>query len=499
MSAEQTPPVSPDAGSIAVPVTVSWDGAFHVNQTVLTTHLWAAPPLRRESPIHDRAFAALRDLKADCARFLPWFSHPVLSVPALEPPTETTTSWDFSHLDPFVEDFMAAAEGRPVVANFATIPHWMFEGAEDVVVSRDPDEIHWQYEQGSDFRDETLAEVADYFFRLASWYIAGGFTDELGRWHESGHRYRFAYWEVLCEPDLNRRMPPEVYTRLYDAVVERLQPLDPEMKFIGLSLSHVHHDPEYFWHFLDAANHQDGIPIDAFSCHFYASPEIVNPFGPEGNADPSTWRSTFFAQADAFVESVAYIQSIARRLAPGARMFLNEIGTYPADIMNPAPQIPAFYWALSGSIHAYLWARLLPMGIDLLGIAEFMDYPGMIPGTSLLDWETGEPNARYAVTQLLLRHFAPGDRAVPTSTGYPGFPDARLHAQGLTRPDGSRSLLLVSKWDEPIELDLSGTGMSGASGEHVHVGTRGIASFRCGDTLRLEPHATVVLTSTSAT
>ncbi|MET8524029.1 hypothetical protein [Nocardioides sp. NPDC004968] len=485
--------LAPPTHAPAVPVDIAWDEIIATSNTVLTTHLWAAPPLRRESPIHDRAFAALRDLKADYARFLPWFSHPVLSVPALEAPTKATTSWDFAQLDPFVEDFMAAAEGRPVVANFATIPHWMFTNADHVEVSRDVDTIHWDYEQGTDFRDDTLAEVADYFFRIASWYMAGGFTDELGVRHESGHHYRFAYWEVLCEPDLNRRMPPEVYTRLYDAVVQRLRTLDPDMRFVGLSLSHVHHDPEYFWHFLNPANHAPDISVDAFSYHFYASPEIVNPFGAEGNADHSTWRSTFFAQADAFVEHVAYIRSIANRLAPDAKTFLNEIGTYPADVMNAAPKIPAHYWALSGSVHAYLWARVLPLGIDLLGVAEFMDYPGMIPGTSLIDWESGEPNARYDVTKLLLDHFGPGDRLLETSAGYPGFPDARVHVQAMRTHDGSRKLLMISKWDEPVHLDLTSVGAGVL--EQIHTTTAGSANERfAGGTLHLRPHATAVLT-----
>lgn len=485
--------LAPPTHAPAVPVDIAWDEIIATSNTVLTTHLWAAPPLRRESPIHDRAFAALRDLKADYARFLPWFSHPVLSVPALEAPTKATTSWDFAQLDPFVEDFMAAAEGRPVVANFATIPHWMFTNADHVEVSRDVDTIHWDYEQGTDFRDDTLAEVADYFFRIASWYIAGGFTDELGVRHESGHHYRFAYWEVLCEPDLNRRMPPEVYTRLYDAVVQRLRTLDPDMRFVGLSLSHVHRDPEYFWHFLNPANHAPDISVDAFSYHFYASPEIVNPFGAEGNADHGTWRSTFFAQADAFVEHVAYIRSIANRLAPDAKTFLNEIGTYPADVMNAAPKIPEHYWALSGSVHAYLWARVLPLGIDLLGVAEFMDYPGMIPGTSLIDWESGEPNARYDVTKLLLDHFGPGDRLLETSAGYPGFPDARVHVQAMRTHDGSRKLLMISKWDEPVHLDLTSVGAGVL--EQIHTTTAGSANERfAGGTLHLRPHATAVLT-----
>ncbi|MFI9402097.1 hypothetical protein [Nocardia sp. NPDC052316] len=447
-------PIAPAAPPATV--AVNWAETIGTSRTTLTTHLWTAPPLRRESPIHDKAFDALRELRVDFARFLPWFSHPRVAVAELTPPTATETSWNFELLDPFVEDFVAAAEGRPIVANFATIPTWMFVTPEPVAIAEDPDEIHWHYEQGSELRDPTCGEVADYFYRIASWYIAGGFTDELGRRHESGHRYRFAYWEVLCEPDIGHRLSPETYTKLYDAVVTRLAPLDPDMKFIGLSLSHVHHQPEYFWHFLDSANHADGARIDAFSYHFYAQPEIANPFGPAGNAPSSHWRDIFYAQADAFLDQVRFIDSIRRRLAPDTATFINELGTYPADVMNPAPEIPDAYWALSASVQSYLWCKLIESGIDLVGISEFIDYPGMIPGVTLLDWETGAPNARYHALALLLRHFAEGDALAATTTGV--FPDPRIHAQAFVTAAGRRKLLLVNKTAEPVTVAIPHVG-----------------------------------------
>ncbi|MGW0158679.1 hypothetical protein ACWDUN_05085 [Mycobacterium sp. NPDC003323] len=434
---------------MTIPVHVDWQRSTGVSRTTLTTHLWTAPPLRRGSPVHDRAFGALRDLRADLVRFLPWFSHPRLSVPQLEPPTVTETHWNFGHLDPFVEDFMAAAEGRAVVANFATIPAWMF--TDPVDVPADPDEIVWDYERGTEFRDPTLTEVAEYFYRIASWYIAGGFTDELGGRHESGHRYRFAYWEVLCEPDM-RGMTPQTYTALYDAVVRRLQPLDPQMKFVGLSLTHMHRDPEYFWTFLDPANHHDGRAPHAMSYHFYAHPEIIDPTAPELNAPESHWRDIYFAQVEGFIEQVRLIDSIRRRIAPDTRTFINEVGTFPADLMNPEPEISQEYWRLSAAVQSYLWARLLEIGVDLVGIAEFMDYPAMIPGVSLIDWETGEPNARYDALAYLLRHFGPGDTLVATAAGHPGHPDPRIHAQGFLSPAGERKLLVINKTGAPMDI-----------------------------------------------
>jgi len=71
-------------------------------------------------------------------------------------------------------------------------------------------------------------------------------------------------------------------------------------------------------------------------------------------------------------------------------------------------------------------------------------------GTSLIDWDTGEPNARY----------------------------------------------LVSKWDEPVRLDLTAVGgLDGAVLEQVHPGTSGVERERLtAATLELAPHATAVLT-----
>jgi hypothetical protein len=436
---------------MTIPVRVDWQTITGVSRTTLTTHLWTAPPLRRGSPIHDKAFKALRDLRADLVRFLPWFSHPRVSVPELYPPTETETYWNFGLLDPFVEDFMAAAEGRPVVANFASIPAWMF--TTPVHVPDDPYETVWDYEQGTELRDPTCTEVAEYFYRIASWYIAGGFTDEHGRRHESGHQYRFGYWEVLCEPDF-RGMPPDVYTRLYDAVVKRLCTLDPQMKFIGLSVTTMCRQPEYFWSFLDPANHAAGIPRDAFSYHFYAMPEVVNPYSPQGNAPFAHWRDIFFAQAEGFLDQVRFIESIRRRLAPDIKTFVNELGTFVPDVMNPQPDIPDVYWDLSASVQSYLWAQLVALGVDLVGVAEFMDYPGMIPGATLIDWNTGEPNARYRALAVLLDHFGPGDSLVATGVGDPAAPDSRVHAQGFINPDGARKLLIVNKTPEPVEITL---------------------------------------------
>ena len=78
--------------------------------------------------------------------------------------------------------------------------------------------------------------MADYYARLVSWYTQGGFTDEYGKRHDSGHHYKIDYWEVLNEVDGEHSMTPQTYTRVYDAIVEAIHRVDPKMKCVGMGL-----------------------------------------------------------------------------------------------------------------------------------------------------------------------------------------------------------------------------------------------------------------------
>ncbi|MBB3665133.1 MULTISPECIES: hypothetical protein [Prauserella salsuginis group] len=88
----ETTKLTPHASLPTIPVSPDWSAEGRTVRTVLTTHAWTAPPLERGAPAHDRAFAALSDLRVDYARFLPWFSHQHVSVAALEEPTDTATA-----------------------------------------------------------------------------------------------------------------------------------------------------------------------------------------------------------------------------------------------------------------------------------------------------------------------------------------------------------------------------------------------------------------------
>jgi len=436
-------------------LTVDWGKVVGVSKTTPTLQVVVNPPLRRGTPVHDNAFQALKDLQAEYVRYVPWLPYPRLGVAELEPPRDGKASWDFSLIDPMTIDFLEATKGRSPMLNFSTIPQWMVKTEKPVSYPSDPDQAVWDYTQGSDFRDPTFKEVADYYARLLSWYTKGGFTDELGKRHQSGHHYQIPYWEVLNEPDLERNWSPEAYTRLYDAVVTAMRAVEPTTKFVGVSLAFPGQQPAFFEHFLNPKNHRPGIPLDFISYHFYAVPT------PDQGTELQP--HVFFAQADGFLNTVRYVEVIRKRLSPATRTTINEIGSIAADDLGQgAPgyvfrPIPGSYWNLAGAMYAYLFGELTRLGIDVAGQSQLVGYPTQFPSVSMLDWTNGKPNPRYWVLKLLKDNFGPGDKLVDMQTGpFPSPLSAYVYSLGFLTRDGKRRLLLVSKRDRDFELIVPG-------------------------------------------
>ena len=248
-------------------ILVHWDKILRVSQTATTLQVVVNPPLRRGTTVHDNAFQALHDLNADYVRYVPWLPYPRLGVAELEPPSNGHTSWDFSAIDPMTIDFLEATKGHSTILNFSTIPQWMYKTDAPVPYPPDPNQVIWNYEQGTELRDPSMKEVADYYARLLSWYTKGGFTDEFGQRHESGYQYPIPYWEVLNEIDFEHHIDAETYTRLYDAVVTAMRKVQPNTKFVGLALA-MTTDPHYFEYFLNHKNHKKNVPLDFISYHF---------------------------------------------------------------------------------------------------------------------------------------------------------------------------------------------------------------------------------------
>jgi hypothetical protein len=108
------------------PVTVDWNGPSVECVSTPTLQVVVNPLIQRGSPIHQNVFRSLGALNAEYVRFVPWYPYPKLGVAELAAPTADHTSWDFSLIDPIVEDFMSATAGRSTILNFSTTPEWMW-------------------------------------------------------------------------------------------------------------------------------------------------------------------------------------------------------------------------------------------------------------------------------------------------------------------------------------------------------------------------------------
>jgi len=484
--------VAPSPGAplpVAPSVVVDWSKKTP-NHTTPTLQAVVNPMLRRGSPIHDASLAALRRLGCDYVRYAFWFPYPKLVVAELRPPDQSQTYWDFQYMDPLVEDFAAASEGHSSVWMFSTIPQWMFRTPQPVTYPDDPNQVFWNYSQGKDLTD--VGALADYYARLASWYTQGGFTDELGKFHASGHHYDMAYWEVFNEIDGEHDTTPEQYVERYDAIVEAVRKVVPKVKFVSLALSNPSGGARMFEYFLDPKNHKPGVPLDYISFHVYATP------GADQTVDQ--WQYTFFDRASEFLAVTRYILRIRDRLSPSTKIMINEAGSIlasdsdqgePNHVEKP---IPPAYWNLSGALYAYLYVELAKLGVDAVGESQLVGYPSQFPSVSMVDWTNGKPNARFTILELLKNNLGPGDDFADTEVrnGPPGDADA-IEAQAFLR-GGQRKLLLINQRNREIAVELPKE-CAGATVQMIGGASPDAVKQDVGDSrLRLSPFAVAVVT-----
>ncbi len=419
-------------------VSVDWNKIIMTTKTTPTLQVVENPMLRKNSSIHDASFEALKNLGADYVRYVPWFPYAKMAVAELNAPTKSETFWDFSYLDSTMDYFIQATRGHSVVINFSTTPAWMWRTDSVVKYPDDPYQVYWDYNQGTRLRDSTMKELSGYYARLFSWYTKGGFTDELGKFHKSGHYYNIPYWEVLNEPDFEHSISPQLYTKMYDAIVGELKKISPSTKFIGLALA-FNEDPEWFEYFLNSKNHRPGIPLDGISYHHYPTPSY-------SKETLDAYQYSFFDRASGFLSRTRYIENIRKRLSPKTITTINEIGTILGS--QTGKDIPAEYWNLSGAVYAYMFLELTKMGIDVAGESQLVGYPTQFPDVTMMDWENGKPNARYWVLQLIKNNFGPGDKLASTS-----FNGGDVICQAFITA-GGKKLLLINQRNKELKTNL---------------------------------------------
>ena len=378
-----------------------------------------------------------------------------LAIQATCNPPMNNTYWDFTNINPLMEDFMGATEGHYRIINFSTQPNWMYyQDATSGYYPDDPLGIDWGYPSGNQIFDPTAEEIGSYYGRLLAYYTNGGFIDEYGRQVSSPYHYKIDAWEVLNE--LEHGTDAKTYVTIYDSVVKHIQAIgDPtgDMEFVGMALGSV--DLNFINYFLNSSHHAPGVPLDWISYHHYSSSASrTNPLDYEH----------FFPDYDGFVDTVIQVEKLRMSLSPNTRTTIDEIGVIlPNDNDADAAPFPRVYWNAAASSYAYLYAKLSVVGIDVLGSSQLMGYPQLnamdrllpaqYPSVSLLNWTTGAGTPRYWALHMIKQHFGPGDQIITTTLSDTSDVFAQAYVGGVV---GFQRVLVMSKRVAAVTVVIKG-------------------------------------------
>jgi Glycosyl hydrolases family 39 len=440
-----------------VSVSVNWTHVTRISRTVPTTqHLGSAYTLRGH-PLNGALLKDLQNLHTNDTRVQLWYPLVHQAVAELRAPTRTRTFWNFRYMDETVLDFFKHTDGQHNV-NVGTIPEWMFKTPTPVSYPSGAGSADYNYEQGtgSQLRDPSGRQFARYEARVFEWFTKGGFRDELGTYHRSGYHLRIAYWGVLNEPTLEHDFTMPQYVRIYDAVAAAIKRIDPRVQFIGPELSA--YSKAWAEYFLNPRNHRRGTPLDWFSVHNY-------PIG--GNA-PSAWQAQYFtgpelygAPSGLFAGQLRQLIGIRNRLSPHTKIALDELGTFDVAGGSPTASTAAYstynplYWVASGANFAANFITAERLGISLISMTQMLGYPTQSESTTMVNWNTGQPNAHYWTLKLINENFGPGNRLVPTRSS-----SSAILAQAVSSKAG-RKVLLVNTSDSSVRVTApSGMGSS---------------------------------------
>ena len=374
------------------------------------------------------------------------------------------TSWNFDILDPMMDSFF---ENTPQdgfkIPNFSTQPAWMFDDADTWSYVDDPNANDNAYaSQGtSNGSEDSKRLISDYYRRLVQYYTAGGFFDEFGEYVKRRSKtgnLDIRMWEIFNEPESEHSHTPESYTAEYDAVAAALVEEIPGIQLVGLALCrHGESAKSWLSYFLNISNHRTirGLKpkLDWISYHQYATSCK--------SSDPKYYQQCFFTDpesgADMFIEEVRRHNEIKDHLAPHVKTTVDEIGTMlPGEVFDP------LYWCASAAYNVYLYLTLMKENIEVIGWSQLTAYPTISelgleardPSVAMLNYSTGEGNARYQTLKLMIEYTGVGDRLVETVSS-----DAsNVYAQGFLHSDQHeevKTIVLLNKNVEAQRVKLS--------------------------------------------
>lgn len=336
------------------------------------------------------------------------------------PPTDAGCQWDFSELDKKLADELAVCDRDTFVYNIRTCPPWMLDKSASAPLFPGTSGV---------VKDKSYQQLADFCARVVAWYNKGGFADELGVFHRSGHYYGIRYWELLNEQDAGESaiyiQDGAEYARAFDAISRAIRAVDPLARCGGPAQSCVpteRHDLTYLEQFM--AHVQE--PVDFLSLHFYSDQSgLLTPAGAQRLPDAKASMQAeqhYFSAIDDIGDYLAAAMQLAARYG-GLPVMLSETNVCLDEYFDEPLPSGAFSQGSYGvAWFGSLYAHAARAGIEVVQQYQFYSPAGrsthLKNSLSYIDNQSGQPHMTYHLACALQRWF-PADGVILAADSCP--------------------------------------------------------------------------------
>lgn len=296
--------------------------------------------------------------------------------------------------------------------------------------------------------DSEFPIYARYLADLVGWYNKGGFTDENGVYHASGHYNWIHVWEIWNEPKSGQEIPanvpdrraapwmtPDRFAALYDLCSDTMRTVDPTIVIGGPALGSWPYD-DYMQQFI-ADEHA---PLGFVSFHFYAAMSATE-------SDASALGAV---TGDRFLNRLIQVHQILAQLRPGQdipiwidELGIDETALPPLDVRGVAPISYAFIsdsFAVAEAQNVSLLSQFL-----LVSNAQF----------GLINQQTNQWYRTYWFYRSLAQDFPPGSTLLPMSIDN----SQQLVGVAAITPNKRSIQILIGNIQVAQPTDVNGTGV----------------------------------------
>jgi hypothetical protein len=342
-------------------------------------------------------------------------------------PEEQYDKWNFYEEDTTIAALRA--ENISYVLNVRSAPPWMFNAY-------------------GKLSDPSFHEFAQYMARLVSWYNKGGFTDEAGVYHKSGHYGWVHLWEIWNEPSSSYEIPvpvpdksspfldPYAFAQLYNTVVAAMRAVDPTI-IVGDPALSGHTDTAFSDYIGPFIAHLTQ-PIGFISFHIYATGSATEP--------DSSALYRVNTRIPAVIASLGPIAASANH-GHGVPIWLDETGfnESSATPYDPRDNSPITY--------AFISDLFIIAATHAVGMMDPFPLVGYYP-EGLYDHNSHLPHGSFWLYTLLSQTMPAYSKILPVSNYNPN-----VHVMATLSPDKRTVHVLLSNIETNHPYDVNGPGV----------------------------------------